>query len=734
MSMNHDPDLDDVLQDDELVRLGGMLRSTRRAEPPLDEAFRSALRRQLMQSAWEMGQGHAPWWRRLSAPATPSLAWAGAAAGVLLIAAVVVYTASLPPGVGVNELIITSPIADAHAVQLQQPILVAFNQPMDHKSTEKAVTIVPATYVAFSWNVNTLKVQPTSGTLSPNTQYQVTIGPGARTQSGNALLTSPKTITFVTQPSTTPAPTPKPTASPTTGPLAEHKLTSLRPGTADTPQWSADSTTIYLVGDKGALQSVAASDGTVKALVADGVSFLAIAPAGDQLAFVRAGKIQILTLSSGSTADVGAVSGLTALSWVKNQLFWATGEGVFKTAPDGLSQVASGPQGNATIVSIAPDGTHAIADDGHSLSVLDLATSKSTTLGGNAAAFLGWSPDGSRLLYRGNDATVVADASGQTIATIPSGDPSWSVKDEILIGNDTSLIAVRPDGYGPTKLSTGTYRLPVWAPNGTTFAFVRGGSIWSATAALLAPEPPAIDQAFAVVSSFMNARVMVDSNLASRYLDGKGKQAYSNSGLPLLISGDASFSRFYVVAQEMTGRYPDTARFVVRLVLTKGPLDVSDYDETLTVTRDQANNPFLIDQATAGPTRDLGKGAEVVSVDIAAGSIKVVFDSDLVSDTVADGVVLFDDKGKRVGGPSTYTNRTVVITGLELAPGASYKLAVLTTVQDVSGRNVASEYDLSVVGPAATASGGGQGDVSNPPSPEPSPIPTPSPVASPTPS
>jgi Bacterial Ig-like domain/WD40-like Beta Propeller Repeat len=729
--MNHDPDLDDVLQDDELVRLGGLLRSTLRAEPPLDEAFRSALRRQLMQTAWEMGEGHTPWWRRLSAPATPSLAWVGAAAGVLLIASVVVYTASQQPGVGVNELIITSPIADEHAVQLQQPILVAFNQPMDHKSTEKAVTIAPATYVAFSWNVNTLKVQPTSGILSPNTQYQVTIGPGARTQAGNALLTSPKTITFITQPSAAPTPTPRPTASPTTGPLAEHKLTAVPSGTGNTPQWSADSTTIYMVGNKGALQSVAASDGTVKVLVADGVSFLAIAPAGDRLAFVRAGKIQVLTLSSGSTADVAAVSGLTALSWANTQLFWATGDGVFKSAPDGPTQVAPGTQGSSAILSIAPDGAHAIVDEGHSLSILDLATSKSTKFGGGAAAFLSWSPDGSRLLYRGSDATVVADTSGQTIATLLSGDTSWSVKDEILVGNDTALIAVRPDGYGQTKLSTGTYRLPAWAPNGTTFAFVRGGAIWSGTAAPLAPEPAAIDQAAAVVTAFMNARLKPDASLATGYLDGKGKQAYSSSGLPLLINGDASLSRFYIVAQEMTARYPDTARFVVRLVLTKGTLDVNDYDETLTLKRDQGSDPFLIDQATAGPTRDLGKGAQVVSVDIAAGSIKVVFDSDLVSDTVADGVVLTDDKGKRIGGPSTYANRTVVITGLQLAPGASYKLAVLTTVQDVSGRNVPSEYDLSLVGPAATASTGGQGNVSNPPSPLPTP--TPSPVVSPTP-
>src|SRR4029077_18417662 len=114
------------------------------------------------------------------------------------------------------------------------------------------------------------------------------------------------------------------------------------------------------------------------------------------------------------------------------------------------------------------------------------------------------------------------------------------------------------------------------------------------------------------------------------------------------------------------------------LVLTKGALDVSDFEETLTLTRDSAGQPFLIDQATAGPTRDLGKGAEVVSVDVASGSIKVVFDSDLVSDTVADGVVLLDGSGKRVGGPSTYANRTVVITSLDLAPGASYRLGVVS--------------------------------------------------------
>jgi len=451
----------------------------------------------------------------------------------------------------------------------------------------------------------------------------------------------------------------------------------------------------------------------------------AIAPTGDRLAYLRGGKIEMLTLAGGSTSDLAEAPQVTALSWAKDQILWATNEGIFTGGADGQSQLASIPQ-NATVVSIAPDGGHAVYQEGQSLHVLDLATSRSRGLGG-AAAFLGWSPDGSRMLYAGNQETVVADAQGQKIASILSGDVSWSSKDEILIGDDTDLYAVRPDGYGRTLLNSGTYRNPVWAPDGVTFTYVRGGAIWSATTAPLPLEPPALDQAASVVSQFMNARIAKHGDQAQAFLDNKGKQAYSSSGLPLVITGDATFTRDYVVVQQMTDLQAQTARFVVRLVLSKGSLDVSEFEETLTLKRDDASQPFLIDQAGANSTRDLGKGAEVVSADVATGSMKVVFDSDLVADTVADGVVVLDANGKRVGSPSTYANRTVVITGLDLAPGASYKLVVLTSVQDVSGRNVAAEYDLNVVGPAQASS-------PTAPSPEPSPEPTPSPSPSPSPS
>src|SRR5207237_7233357 len=96
---------------------------------------------------------------------------------------------------------------------------------MDHTSTEHAVQITPATTVTFSWESNTLAVQPASGNLAPNTQYQVTIGPEARTSSGKKVA-APQTITFVTQAPAAVAPSPTPRATPSNA-LGERRVAAL---------------------------------------------------------------------------------------------------------------------------------------------------------------------------------------------------------------------------------------------------------------------------------------------------------------------------------------------------------------------------------------------------------------------------------------------------------------------------------------------------------------------------
>ncbi|HKV89038.1 MAG TPA: Ig-like domain-containing protein [Candidatus Dormibacteraeota bacterium] len=716
-----DPDLDDVLQDDELRRIASLLSTVRQPEPPLDDAFRSGLRRQLMNEAWGVSERGESWWRRLFRP--PGLAWAGAAAGLVLIAGAVTYYVMQPAG-GLQQVFVYSPLDGSNQVALQQPILVNFNQAMDHQSTQDAVTITPATNVTYSWQSNTLAVTPSSGTLAPNTQYQVTVGPGARTAAGQPLSTA-QTITFVTQP---PVPTPTPTPRPTPAQgLGEKQLAPLGGLTTAPLQWSADSSTIYFVDASGALRVVPAKGGDVTVVAPGGVTSPSISPAGDRLAYIRGGKIEVLTFATGHTDELTPPSPPTLVGWAKDQLVWATASAVFTqgTGTGAPAQLAPLPStGTVSVTSIAPAGAHAVYQQDQSLILLDLSTGKSVALGQAGATFLSWSPDGTQVLYSSGGADLVSDLQGNTTATLAQGDASWSTQDAILLGGETSLYQVRPDGSNHTRLANGTYRAPVWAPNGTTFAFFRGGALWTATAPPLPPEPTALDQATAAARSFMDARLNKQPDQAAQYLDANGKQAYASGGLALIVDGDPSFSRYYILSQEITGSNPDTARLVVRLVLTHGKLDVSDLEETLTLVRDAGTKQFLVDQATGGSRRDLGKGPEVVGVDVSNDMMRITFDSDLDAGTIPGGVVLLDPNGQPVTITPTYSGKTVTFSGLDLKPGAKFRLQVTTSLRDVLGRNVASEYDLDVPGPVPVnhTSHKTAGDLPSP-SPESSPTP-----------
>jgi hypothetical protein len=400
----------------------------------------------------------------------------------------------------------------------------------------------------------------------------------------------------------------------------------------------------------------------------------------------------------------------------------------------GPAQLVPFPAGSATtVVSIAPDGSHVIVAHDLRLAVLDLGTGQSSSFGPRGAQFQDWSPDGSAFIYSTPDATVVSDVQGQTITSLHVGEATWSSQDGVLVGTDIELFQVHPDGFGPVKLANGTYHAPQWAPNGTIFVFFRGGSIWSATAPLPVHEPTAVEQATSVVDSFMKARLANQPDQAMSWLDAAGKQAYApGAGLSLVISGDGlRFSRYYILSGEVIQTNPDTVRFVVRIVLSHNKIDKSEMEETLTLVRDPATKTFLIDQAAAGARRDLGTGAQVVSVDVTTTVIKVTFDSDLVRDSVAGGVILLDAKGKQVDATTTYAKKVVTLSGLTLTPGGEYRLVVLSSVKDVGGHNVSSEYDLGLVGPV-TASESGQSNSPPPPRPGPSPRPTPTPPAVPT--
>ena len=142
MSVERDYELDDLFSEPDLLQAAYLLKTIRPPEPPLDPAFRMALRRELMQRAWTATGMRQPWWRRLAGP--PALAWTGAAAAAVLIAVVAAIVYARP--VGQNQTVVVgSGLDHATNVGVVQPIPVSFNQPMDHSSVESAVSIQPVT-------------------------------------------------------------------------------------------------------------------------------------------------------------------------------------------------------------------------------------------------------------------------------------------------------------------------------------------------------------------------------------------------------------------------------------------------------------------------------------------------------------------------------------------------------------------------------------------------------------
>jgi len=147
---DRDPELDWIFPNEpELQETASLLQVRRRPEPPLDPAFKAALRRRLIQEAWDRAAPTMPWWRSLFAPR--AMAWAGATVGVVLIA-VVVYTLTVIPAAPSSQVVVSSPLQGSQAVAATRPIELKFSQAMDTASVEDSIQIQPATRVkAYRW-------------------------------------------------------------------------------------------------------------------------------------------------------------------------------------------------------------------------------------------------------------------------------------------------------------------------------------------------------------------------------------------------------------------------------------------------------------------------------------------------------------------------------------------------------------------------------------------------------
>lgn len=670
MSRRHhrDPDLDELFEQDPALRDLARLMSARPASHVRpDPAFRSELRRRLMQEAWTR-QGRRPsLWSSLFAP--PRLAWAGAAVGTALIA---LATILMLHGQGKDQVVLppTSPLDNAQQVSVVKPIELDFNQPMDHQSVEKAVQVEPAIPVRYDWKGNSLLITPVTGTLAPNTQYQVTLAPSAAS-ARNVPVNTATVITFVTQPTPGPTPSVAPSASPALV-VNEKALAAIGSLPA---QWSADGTTLYFVAPDGSLQSVPAGGGDAKTL-APGVKLFTLGPGGPVIQQAAG----IASLAPNGTF------GLTVPGASPVGLGVAQGKPEYVEAKTAHTATGAVPLADAaTAAWFSPAGDRLVYQAASGLHLIELGSGRDSVVGG-ATGFLTWAPDGRRFAYLGGDGVYAAADAAATplkLSTQAAKAATWSLHDEILLSAPGSLSLVTADGGNPRQLAAAEYGQPAWAPAGGTFAFTRAGQVYRAMVpSAQSGLAPTVDETLKVVDGFEKARLAGALDQMGSYLDDSGRASLPDSALKPL--------RYFVVLAQ-----PGQA--TVRLLLGDKH-ESSAVDQTLYLVRAPGAG-LLIHKVVSATPRQLGNGPSLLSVRVTGNQLQLEFDSFLDPGS-GQGVLLKDAAGKPLSvQPSAHDRVVTVAVPDGLDTGAPYQLVIDGALKDVKGAAFVGEEDIPVLGP-----------------------------------
>ncbi|MDQ6919546.1 MAG: Ig-like domain-containing protein, partial [Candidatus Dormibacteraeota bacterium] len=592
MSRRQDSDLEDLFdREPALEHYANLLRSAR-LKAPLDPNFRPALRRRLMEAAYERYEAR----RRPSIFSRlfsgPGMAMGLAAAAAILLVAVFIANGGNWFGAGPVQVTTVG-----GQVAVNQPITVSFNQPMDHQSVEKAIQIEPATQVTYTWRGNSLAIAPTSGELAPNTQYRVTVAPEAKTapgvKIGQAQMVAVNTAPLPA-PSATPSPSPSPPAPPQI--TAEHSL----PGTGGkTVGWTPDGKVIIFI-DGEDLKSINA-DGTGVKTIVTGVKLASLAPSGTSLVYVTTGSAHkvvgaSLDGSGGQTLDSRDVS---AIGWQNGKLMVVSGTDV---GPAGVAPAARLP--NPADCKFSPDGTKVICARTSQETgtgpvvvtsfVLEIATQKVTAWPTGGQGFA-WSPDSSRVAYWRGGTTYIGSPDGSPGTAIgPSTVPvslSWSPDGKLLLlaGSDGASI-VKADGSGLHQLSQSSFHDPVWSPGGGKFAYGRGTSLWLDD---LAVSGGAIDLGAAgrIIDQYELARIRNDLATASQFL---APGATPTSPSPLAT--DLHLARYFVISSQASA---GDVRCTVRLIFSRGNQETRYQDEQLVLV--PAGDVLKISSITDSP-------------------------------------------------------------------------------------------------------------------------------------
>jgi hypothetical protein len=679
MNRERDREIEELFEDDaELREIANVLRATPLPGVDPDPAFRASLRRRLMDEAERGGeeQPPTPWYLRwLSAPGRlawagqvaikPRLAWSGGIAALLVLALLGVWLVNRPSHHGPVQVMI--PIQNSQSVAVVTPIPIKFSQPMERASTEKAISIQPATEVSFRWpNPSELDITPKNGSLAPGTRYQVTVGAGATTEDGQKLAQA-QTASFVTVPPPTPTPPPAPTPSPPQN-LVPTLVGAHRVGDiGDAPAvWSTDGGQLYFIDPTGQLDAYNAASGAVQTLAED-VTTVAATPSGPAYA-LQSGDV----VWNGQTIkDVDPA----AIGFRAGRLLFVTDEGV-ASSDHSINVPLSG---SVSAASFSPDGNRVAYLGDHGLHLVDIGSGRDRPVQ-QAPALGAWAPKSSSQYAYPNQSSVVfvdptAGTASRTLGAAGVTGISWSQDDQLLLAGPSGLSIVPAAGGTPAKLSSDAITQPQWSPAANRLlSYDQDGGLWVAQVSNGRPQYATQQD---LVAAFMAARKAGATMQAMQFLDAAGEAAFQR--IPLVYGNGQALSRYQVLLDE-------TGRVVVRLIVDTGSGE-SGVDETLTLLRD-GQGRLVIHGATDSPPRSLGQGPEVVMVRVGGNQVTVTFDSDLDPSSVS-GVMV---SGGIRPSSTNYDprNRSIVLTFADgLDSKATYKLLITGGVRDVGHRSAA---------------------------------------------
>lgn len=211
-------------------------------------------------------------------------------------------------------------------------------------------------------------------------------------------------------------------------------------------------------------------------------------PDGSEIAYIAAGEVRIVTISSGATRTVATDLPSSDIAWSPDGNWIAvathtgTPRGLFLMRPDGsaLHHVgpdlqASHPQWSADSLRVAV--TLAIGPgEPFQIATIDLLGDHRIVASDASFTRATWAPDGTRLAYTDAAGRLGVVTVGGSTTKITSGDefafsPDWSPDGTKIAFAENGLVtAINPDGSGRIELAS-PGGPPEWSPDGGALAF-----------------------------------------------------------------------------------------------------------------------------------------------------------------------------------------------------------------------------------------------------------------------